>query len=199
VHFPLPLAAREPPPPQLGTAVPEQPQLPQQAAQASPNASMHGHLLQRRCETLSRDKARGRRFVAPAARSSARPPSLRDAARPAHRPQEELQAAYEQLQRNSSRETAKLRGQCESLAHELQQHADEVTALRAQLMSKGTEAKQVDRLRSKLQRLEQHSAAERTALQRGLDKHKKEVPTAHAPGLALPRAARPLGLSAPRA
>ena len=75
---------------------------------------------------------------------------------------------------------SKLRRQCESLAHELQQHADEVTTLRAQLMSKGTETKQVERLRSKLQRLEQHSADERAALQRGLDKHKKEVPLARA-------------------
>ena len=89
--------------------------------------------------------------------------------------QEELQGAYEQLQRTSSRELSKMRRQCDAYAQELQQHADEVTTLRAQLVAKGSDGKQVERLRGKLLRLEQQSTDERAALQRALDKHKKEV------------------------
>ena len=68
-----------------------------------------------------------------------------------------------------------MRRQCDAYAQELQQHADEVTTLRAQLVAKGSDGKQVERFRSKLLRLEQQSTDERAALQRALDKHKKEV------------------------
>lgn len=89
--------------------------------------------------------------------------------------QDEVQAAYERLQRDSSREIAKVRRRSEELAQQLETQAEQMTTLQSELMAQGGEARVVERLRAKLQRVEQQSSEEVTTLQRALGKYKKEV------------------------
>ena len=86
-----------------------------------------------------------------------------------------MQAAYERLQRDSSREIAKVRRRSEELAQQLETQAEQMTTLQSELMAQGGEARVVERLRAKLQRVEQQSSEEVTTLQRALGKYKKEV------------------------
>ena len=91
------------------------------------------------------------------------------------REKEEIQAAYERLQRDSSREISKIRRRCDDLAGQLQEQSDQMAALQTELMSQGGDARVVDSLKRKLQKLEEQSGKEIGGLQRNLDKHKKEV------------------------
>ena len=119
----------------------------------------------------------------------------------------ELQSAYERLQRDSSREVSRLRKQCDGLAKELGEQADQVSALREELLAHGGNARVVEKLRAKLQELERHTEEERTDFHRALSKHKKEV-CARSPAATLhawpphlpqtpPPAATPLRTSSP--
>ena len=92
---------------------------------------------------------------------------------------EELQSAYERLQRDSSREVSRLRKECDGLARQLGEQAEQVSALRDELLAHGGNARVVEKLRAKLQELERHAEEERTDFHRALSKHKKEV--AHPP------------------
>lgn len=86
-----------------------------------------------------------------------------------------MQAAYERLQRDSSREISKVRRRSEELAQQLETQAEQMATLQTELMAQGGEARVVERLRAKLQRVEQQSSEEVTTLQRALGKYKKEV------------------------
>ena len=91
------------------------------------------------------------------------------------REKEEVQAAYERLQRDSSREVAKVRRRSEDLATELETQGEQMEALQTELLAHGGDARVVDKLRAKLQRVEERSAEEVGTLQRALAKHKKEI------------------------
>lgn len=91
------------------------------------------------------------------------------------REKEELQAAYERLQRDSSREISKIRRRCDDLAGQLQEQGDQMAALQSELMSHGGEVRVVDQLKRKLQKAEEQSERELSGLRRNLEKHKKEV------------------------
>ena len=86
--------------------------------------------------------------------------------------QGELQHAYERLQKDSAHEVSRLRKQCDSLAVELQDQAEQMATLREELAAHGGDV----RLRAKLHQLEQQHAEERNELNNALSKHKKEVP-----------------------
>ena len=89
--------------------------------------------------------------------------------------QDELQLAYERLQNASSHEVSRLRKQCDGLARELQDQAEQMAALRDELAARGGNAHVVERLRSKLRELEQQHREECAELHQSLSKHKKEV------------------------
>ena len=91
------------------------------------------------------------------------------------REKEEVQAAYERLQRDSTREITKVRRRCEDLASQLQEQSDEMAALQGEMMSHSGDARIVDALRRKLRKVEEQSSHEVSGLQRALDKHKKEI------------------------
>ena len=91
------------------------------------------------------------------------------------REKEELSAAYERLQRDSTREIAKVRRRCDDLASQLQEQADQMAALHGELLSHGGDARVVEGLRRKLQSVEDASGREVRTLGAALDKHKKEV------------------------
>ena len=75
------------------------------------------------------------------------------------------------------------------------EQAEQVSALRDELLAHGGSARVVEKLRAKLQQLERHAEEERTDFHRALSKHKKEVAhppehTAHpAAAACIPRAA----------
>ena len=103
------------------------------------------------------------------------PFALQRSIAPALPPQEEVQAAYERLQRDSSREIAKVRRRSDELAQQLDAQAEQMEVLQSELMARGGDSRAVERLRAKLQRVEQQSAEDIDVLQRTLGKHKKEV------------------------
>lgn len=71
-----------------------------------------------------------------------------------------------------------MRKQCDGLARELQEQAQQVTLLHDELLTHGGNACVLERLRAKLQDVERHSEEEQTCFYRALSKHKKEVRTA---------------------
>ena len=73
-----------------------------------------------------------------------------------------------------------MRRKCEGLSGGLQEQTDLAASLRTELASHSADARSLERLQAKLQRLEQERCDERAELQRAVDKYKKEVPT-HAP------------------
>lgn len=68
-----------------------------------------------------------------------------------------------------------MRRRSEELAQQLQEQGGQMEALQGDLRSHGGDARIVERLRSKLQRVEQEHTEEQATLQRALSKHKKEV------------------------
>lgn len=197
VHYPLPMAPREAAPAAVvqprGAVYVAQPAVITQPAAITPShpddaRSISARPLLRQYDDLLREKASDAEptSVCP------RPPQALSPARsqvlwcPSPRTdhttlsilpavQDEVQAAYERLQRDSSREIAKVRRRSEELAQQLETQAEQMTTLQSELMAQGGEARVVERLRAKLQRVEQQSSEEVTTLQRALGKYKKEV------------------------
>ena len=91
------------------------------------------------------------------------------------REKEEIQAAYERLLRESTREIAKVRRRCVDLAGQLQEQSDTMVGLRGELMAHGGDVRIVESLKRKLKRAEEGNSAAIEKVQRSLDKHKKEV------------------------
>ena len=88
---------------------------------------------------------------------------------------EQIRFAYEQLRTETAASVAALRRRCASLSSDLESQAEQSRALEAQLHAAAGDKRLVDKLRSKIAKIEAEAAGERTSLTQALNKSKKET------------------------
>ena len=97
------------------------------------------------------------------------------------REKEDIQAAYERLQRDSTREISKVRRRCEDLASQLQEQQDSMAALQGELMAQGGDGRVLESLKRKLRRAVEAQSQLSAALARQVQKESLcSTPSFHA-------------------